>query len=95
MNKEAKVVMEGIDMGDIVDVCDGIEKSGHKVLAACVGGFAIIGTALTVAVVKQKDKIEDRANNRRVKKLEKAGYIVTAPEASVESEVASCEDETK
>jgi predicted CoA-binding protein len=94
MNEEAKSVMTEIGMEGVVDVCDSIEKSGHKILAATVGGFAILGAALTVAVVKQKDKIEARANNRRVKKLEKAGYIVTAPEAPVEED-ASREDETK
>ena len=85
MNEEAKVVMEDIGLEDVIHVCEDIEQK-DKVLGALFGGFVVVGAALTVAVVKQKDKIETKMNARRVKKLEKAGYTVMCPETDDSTE---------
>lgn len=53
------------------------EGSGSGVILKLVG--VALAAAATAVVVKKRDKIKEWRNERRIKKLEKAGYIVEYP----------------
>ena len=93
MNETANILNE-IDMQEVADVCEAA-SSGKGFIGKLVGGLVTLGVGVGAVVYAKRDVIKERGNNRKIKKLEKQGYIVTAPEAPVENEVASREDETE
>ena len=59
------------------------ENSGGGILGKIVFGLVAAGAAAGVALWKNRDKLEAR----RIKKLEKKGYIITKPSDKDESKV--------
>ena len=69
------------------------ENSGNLVKKIIIGTVAI-GTAAAAAVVCKKLKVSDKINERRKRKLEKAGFVVFSKEELEEnSDVESDIDE--
>lgn len=93
MNETANI-LEEINMEEVAGVCEAA-SSGKGIIGKIVGGFITLGVGVGAVVYAKRDAIKERSNNRKIKKLEKQGYIVTAPEAPVEDEIASREDETE
>lgn len=85
MNEEAKV-LEDIELGDVIHVCEDLQPMPNGgILGKVILGLGFCGAAIGVAAYKQKDKIANWSNQRRIKKLEKAGYtVVTFSEAETE-----------
>lgn len=92
MNETANILNE-IDMQDVADVCEAA-SSGKGFIGKLVCGLVTLGAGVGAVVYAKRDVIKERGNNRKIKKLEKQGYIVTAPEVPVEED-ASREDETE
>lgn len=57
-------------------------------VALGLGGLLITGA---VVAVKNKDKIKDWATNRKIKKLEKKGYVITKPGETEEPKIIEAE----
>lgn len=95
MNETANIFNE-INAEGVADVCEDLaNSSGKGFIGKLVCGLVTLGAGVGAVVYAKRDVIKERGNNRKIKKLEKQGYIVTAPEVEVEDEVASREDETK
>lgn len=75
------------------------EDSGSGMAAKIVGGLiALAAVAGTAAIVKNKQKIKDWRQKRRINKLEKDGFVVISPDE--QEEVAKfgaigCSEETE
>lgn len=95
MNENANV-LEEIKVEDVIDVCEELTAvPGKTGIAAKVAGVLLTaGITVGAIVYSKKEVLKEKSNNRKIKKLEKQGYTVTAPEAPVEDE-AIREDETE
>lgn len=95
MNENANV-FEEIEMEEVAEISEEIAESSNGFAGIIVSGAVIAVGALVGVAYKKKAAIKNWNNNRKIKKLEKQGFIVTAPEVPVETEEdASREDETK
>lgn len=63
------------------------ENSGGGILGKVVFVLVAAGTAVGVALWKNKDKLEAR----RIKKLEKKGYVITKPGETEEPKIIEAE----
>lgn len=68
---------------DVVNETDDEEDNG--IAKKIILGAAAIGTAAVTAVVCKKLKVPEKINERRIRKLEKAGYVVAKVDESDES----------
>lgn len=68
---------------DVVNETDDEEDNG--IAKKIILGAAAIGTAVVTAVVCKKLKVPEKINERRIRKLEKAGYVVAKVDESDES----------
>lgn len=77
MNEETKVIDEITNEG-VNDAVDAIEETGVDLLSAIIIAAATLGAGAAAWWYKKSGK----ADERRIKKLEKKGYTVIAPEVS-------------
>lgn len=68
---------------DVVNETDDEEDNG--IAKKIILGAVAIGTAAVTAVVYKKLKVPEKINERRIRKLEKAGYVVAKVDESDES----------
>lgn len=91
MNTMNEEIMDGVT--ELTEVCDEVpaeisEGSGNGVICKLV--VVGIGAIVGAVVYKQRDKIKDYFNKKRIKKLEKQGFTVEYPE---EFEDELCDDD--
>ena len=89
MNEETKVIDE-IMNEEVFDTTEPIEESGEGLFGLLLLGAVSVGAGVTAWWYKKSGKL----NERRIKKLEKQGYVVTKPEL-IEEEVETVEIETE
>lgn len=86
MNEEIrKNEMELVNNSDVevLDYCDNYEESGSGILGKVMIGAAIAGVGLGAVLLR---KNRDKINEWRIRKLEKAGYVVAKVEDNEEFE---------
>ena len=77
MSKEKEIMLDETMVEDIEVIDMEPETSGGGVLGKVIVGAVVAGVgALGVLAYKNRNKIEER----RIKKLEKKGYVVLRPE---------------
>lgn len=76
---------------DVVNETDDEEDNG--IAKKIILGAAAIGTAAVTAVVCKKLKVPEKINERRIRKLEKAGYVVAKVDESDEGSDVEDEEE--
>lgn len=88
-NKELNTQVEALEEFDYEDYDGEYEGGGilKKVIIGAVGTAAAVGGAV---VVKNRKRIADWRTMREIRKLEKKGFVVEAPE--IEAEVVNVED---
>ena len=91
MNEETTMINE-IENEEVFDTTEPIEESGEGLLGLLLLGAVSVGAGVTAWWYKKSGKL----NERRIKKLEKQGYVVALPEVSEEVEtVDELDEETK
>lgn len=90
MNEEIKVfdeneIEEGVDV-----VIDDIEEVGEGFETIVVAGVVAVVGIVGGVLYKYRNKIADKIDARRIKKLEKKGYVIATPDS--EEDVKSEED---
>ena len=78
---------------NVVNETDDEEEEDNGVVKKIIFGAAAIGTAAVTAVVFKKLKVREKINERRIRKLEKAGYVVAKVDESDEGSDVEVEDE--
>lgn len=79
MIEETEVVIEVEDYEEPVE--------GRRSLKGVVIGVgSVMVTGATALAIKNRDKIKDKLEERKIKKLEAKGYTVIVPETPVEVE---------
>lgn len=76
MNEEMGTVMESVEIYDEPEFSSE-GGFGKKLLA--VGGTVIVGGATALAI-KNRDKLKAKMTERKIKKLEKQGFVVARAE---------------
>lgn len=90
-NTELTEINEETEVMDLEPIDTEVSAGGSKVGVAI--GVALIGAAAAGAVaVFKKSKLQDKINDRRAAKLEKAGYEVYGPVDELEED---CVDEVE
>ena len=85
------IVEEGTDIVEqVAENCDEIKKSGG-VIGKIVFGVAVVVTAGTVLLVKNRHKITEH----QIRRLEKKGYVVTRPDEASEDSDNNEEEESE
>lgn len=88
MNEEM-TTMEEIEVNEEVAVYDEPDTSG----SGCIGKLVVGGLAIGAAVALWFHKTKDKREAKKIKKLEKKGYVIYAPgEISCDSESVSDEN---
>ena len=86
-NIEEEVIMDY----EVLDEETGTDMSG----IVAIGAVGILGT-IGALVYKNRDKIKDKIEQRRAKKLEKSGYVVYKPETVYDEECdVVCDEATE
>lgn len=78
--------MDNYDV-ELVEASEGNGGLGKLV----VGGLVILGAGAVALAVKNKEKIKDWNNKRKIAKLEKQGFVVVTPEEMAEAELVEAE----
>lgn len=80
MNEEIKVLDENEIEEGVDAVIDNIKEAGGGFEAIVVAGAVIVVGTVAGVLYKSRDKITDKMNAHRIKKLEKKGYVILTPE---------------
>lgn len=93
MNEELRNDLVEVEMNEELE--EEFEESNGIFGKVAVGiGVVAIGVATTL-VVKNRDKIKAKLEERKIRKLEDKGYVIYKPEEVVESEEVESEEEEK
>lgn len=76
---------------NVVNETDDEEDNG--IVKKIIFGAAAIGTAAVTAVVFKKLKVSEKINERRIRKLEKEGYVVAKVDESDEGSAVEDDEE--
>lgn len=74
MNEEMKN-LEAIENTDVMEICDDAVSSGNGIVGKLVVGAVVVGAGVAALLYKNRAKLEER----RVRKLEKKGYVIYRP----------------
>lgn len=100
-NEEMEVMEDEVTTYDLDEYDDEYEESsgilGKLVAGTVTAATAVAGTAVAgVLVYKNKERISEWRDKRRIEKLEKRGYVVSIPDDDcrvIKEEVVETEDE--
>lgn len=84
MNEE----MVTIENAEVVEVYEEAEKAGSGIIGKVILGLVAVGIGAGALVYKNRDKIEER----RIRKLEKKGYVISRPEQNDVADSEECDD---
>lgn len=87
MIEETEVVIEVEDYEEPVE-------GGRSLKGVVIGVGSVMITGATALAVKNRDKIKNKLEERKIKKLEDKGYTVIAPEVTGE-EIVGESDSSK
>ena len=83
--EENMINLEEIDVEGAVDIAeDLIEKNDGSIKKILTGMLVTGGVMLIAVAIKKRNEIKEKQTERRIKKLEKDGYVVYKPEDTEE-----------
>lgn len=93
MNEELRNDLVEVEMNEELE--EEFEES-NGIFGKVAVGIGVVATGVaTTLVVKNRDKIKAKLEERKIRKLEDKGYIIYKPEEVVEFEEVESEEEEK